>query len=90
VVITMLSFIAILTCYCLFKICFLPSHSVKLFFLMYKLKEWTRKSKKQKFDQLKRNKEMEPLRHFNKVDLTSHLNLLMLLKCPLRVQTTMP
>jgi hypothetical protein len=44
VFITMLSFTKIAMCYCLFKFCFVPSHSVKPLFPMYKPRDWSRKS----------------------------------------------
>jgi hypothetical protein len=63
-----LSFKAVATCYCLLKICFMPSHNVKTLFPRYKLRDWTRKSKKLKFNHLNMNKEMEPMRHLNDIE----------------------
>jgi hypothetical protein len=68
VFITVLSFIAISKCCCLFKIYFTSSHSVKPLFPTYKPREWNKKSKKWEFNHLNMNKEVEPLRQLNEVE----------------------
>jgi hypothetical protein len=55
---TVLTFTAIATCYFLLIICFTPSYIVNLLLATYKPREWAKKSKIQKVNNL--NKEMEP------------------------------
>ena len=62
VFITVLVFVSLATCYLLFKVCFTSSHSIKPLFPSYRPREWTKQSKKRKFDKMNGDsKEMEPL-----------------------------
>ncbi len=62
VIIFVLTFITIQSCYCMFQICFIPSHNVEPLFPTYKPREWTkRRSRKNKH--IGTVQEMAPIRH---------------------------
>ena len=66
VFIIVLTLIGLQSCYCMFKICFTPSHSIKPLFPTYKPREWTKRYRKDNMQNT--GHEMAPLRHDKEVE----------------------
>ena len=66
VFIIVLTLIGLQSCYCMFKICFTPSHSIKPLFPTYKPREWTKRYRKDYIQNT--SHEMAPLRHEKEVE----------------------
>ena len=66
VFIIVLTLIGLQSCYCMFKICFTPSHSIKPLFPTYKPREWTKRYRSEYRQNT--SHEMAPLRHEKEVE----------------------
>ena len=83
VFITVLTFVAIATSYCLFKICFTPSHSIKPLFPSYRPREWTKMSRRRRKAN-KFSKEMTPIRHEKEIESNIPLRPISPIKTPVK------
>jgi hypothetical protein len=64
--IIVLTLISVQTCYCMFKLCLMPSHNIKPLIPTYKPREWTNRSQKRK--QRGTTQELTLIRHEKEIE----------------------